>query len=510
MRNLVTLLLLVLVLASCQSLQRLGRVSPLAGEVAEDRINLWPLYYQNGSEVAVLWPIYDLDEEGFALRPLVTHDGDDWEVLPPVAWWDTDTGNWIVVPAYSIEDNWGLFPVLGIGEFSFVGPAWWTDEAGGLFPLVTIGDELNWVGPAWWLKDDAGDVTTSGLFPLYTAGETFNNVGPVFWGEGESGPYFTVFPIYGHGQIGGGGELTWAGPAWWHDDESGELNSWGLFPLVTNINEFYQLGPVFWEENNAGDLAYLVALPLFGFSNRDDGSGMMLSLLGGKGWDAEGETAWLNVLGPVYHHSRDGDDRSTHLLWPFVHWAEGETESDWYLWPLVGSETQAASEDHAGRTRTWGLAGLIEGSGSDASGLDSLRVAPLFSHLSADAGAGGLLDWLTLYGSQAYGDGARSMHVGTPLVFNHYRDGDVVRWSALLDVLDYETDGTDSSFELLWYLYRQRTTGSDTRRDFFPFVSWDSGADSTEFSFLWRLLHYESQGDRSGGHFLFFPWGDTD
>ncbi|MDF1798502.1 MAG: hypothetical protein P1V81_04950 [Planctomycetota bacterium] len=455
MRNLV-LLLLVLVLASCQSLQRLGRVSPLAGEVAEDRINLWPLYYQNGSEVAVLWPIFDVDEQGFALRPLVTHDGSDWEVLPPIVWWDADSDDWIFVPAYSLEGSWGLFPVFGFGDLSYVGPAWWSEDGGGLFPLAAIGDGVSWVGPVWWRKDAAGDVATHGLFPLYTHGERLNNVGPVVW-----------------------------------------------------------------ERNEAGELAYLMALPLLGFAHRDDGSGMVLGLFGGRGWDAAGETTWLNVLGPVYHRSRSGDDQSTHLLWPFAHWSDGTGGSDWYLWPLLGSETSAtdvvpveggadgaADSRPVARTRTWALAGLIEGSGSG--GLDSLRVAPLFSHRSAAAGGADLLDWLTLFGHQSYGDGARSLHLGTPLGFHHDQSGDTVRWGALLDILDYEADGTDSSFELLWYLYRQRTTGNQTRRDLFPFISWDTGEDSTEFSFLWRLLHYESDGDRRGGHLLFLPWGDTD
>jgi len=46
------------------------------------------------------------------------------------------------------------------------------------------------------------------------------------------------------------------------------------------------------------------------------------------------------------------------------------------------------------------------------------------------------------------------------------------------------------------------------RRDFFPFVTWDSGPEKSGFSFLWRVFRWETAGDRTRGHVLFIPWGD--
>ena len=72
----------------------------------------------------------------------------------------------------------------------------------------------------------------------------------------------------------------------------------------------------------------------------------------------------------------------------------------------------------------------------------------------------------------------------------------------------YQTFQDQSEFSLLYYLYRQKRTSTETRRDIFPFVTWDSGEKRSGFSFLWRLLNYERKGDKVGGHFLFIPWGE--
>jgi hypothetical protein len=42
-------------------------------------------------------------------------------------------------------------------------------------------------------------------------------------------------------------------------------------------------------------------------------------------------------------------------------------------------------------------------------------------------------------------------------------------------------------------------------RDIFPFIKWDSGEDSYRFSFLWRLLSVEREGEQRKGHVLFIP-----
>ena len=73
----------------CTSIERLAHNSPFTSttsdEAGKDRVNLWPLVYQNGDRLAVHWPLYDRDNKGFALRPLIARDESRWEVLLPLA-----------------------------------------------------------------------------------------------------------------------------------------------------------------------------------------------------------------------------------------------------------------------------------------------------------------------------------------------------------------------------------------------------------------------------------------
>jgi len=379
-----------------------------------------------------------------------------------------------------------------------------------LFPLLTIGPGLNWAALAWWDKDSDGKVESYGLFPVASKGERFGQVGPVVWGYDEDGErdFFMAFPLFGYGTLEDEREVGWAGPVWWVDDPADELESWGLFPLTTHLGRFHQVGPVFWGDDENDDTDYLVAFPLFWFDRREDGGGMMLSLLGGKGWDAEGKAEFLNVLGPVYHHTEFAEGESTHVLWPFVHWANTESESSWCLWPLFGHTTTKATAEDGPSATTWGLLGLVESERSEQ--LDSLRVAPLFSYVAERGDGQDFFDWISLVGYERHDAERTSLHIGTPLVFNYHDDGAGTRWNALIKIFDYESDGTDSRFDLLYYLYRRETIGTETRRDLFPFITWDTGEERTKFSFLWRLIDYERTGDKTGGHLLFLPWGETD
>ena len=96
-------LVLTVLAAACASSNRLGRISPLINDASRDRVSLWPLVYHSGGGTAVLWPIFDDDDKGFALRPLVAKDGPEWDVLYPWAHSDTSSKKGWAVPFY-----WGF------------------------------------------------------------------------------------------------------------------------------------------------------------------------------------------------------------------------------------------------------------------------------------------------------------------------------------------------------------------------------------------------------------------
>lgn len=63
-----------------------------------------------------------------------------------------------------------------------------------------------------------------------------------------------------------------------------------------------------------------------------------------------------------------------------------------------------------------------------------------------------------------------------------------------------------SRSSVLKYLYRTENDGKTKRRDFFPFISWDSGEEAGH-SFLWRVWSFRKGNENNYGHFLFIPWG---
>jgi hypothetical protein len=149
------------------------------------------------------------------------------------------------------------------------------------------------------------------------------------------------------------------------------------------------------------------------------------------------------------------------------------------------------------------LLGLVED--YRAGDIHHFRVSPFFNRKK-----GTEWDWTDYLSLVTYVDHDKNswLQVGTPLLFYHSKEGDRTHWASLLKAVEYEAEGDESEFSILYYLYHQKRKGAVVRRDFFPFCTWDSGPDSSGFSFLWRFFRWERKGDKTRGHFLFIPWGD--
>lgn len=303
------LLLLVLALlpgASCASGGRMLRMTPFAGDALPDaeRVNLWPLLYRNGDATALLWPVFDHDGRGFAVRPLVGREGTEWTVLYPLTGWDSGDGSWWVVPAYRSPRSFGVFPLFHVGR--------------------TLSTALL----VWWVR-------------------------PVEPGEpGDAVEAWGVFPFFGTGTE------PHVGPVWWEED--GE--AWGVFPLAALDEDRGFVGPVYWIE--ADELDLHGAFPLYHYQREGDYA-VVLTPLGGRGWSAGGERSMLNVLGPLLHVSSDGEGRSTTALaWPLFRLDRDGESVDARLWPVGGyaadgeARTWSAVLGAFERTRTPGGSSL--------------------------------------------------------------------------------------------------------------------------------------------------------
>ena len=274
--------LLLLSCMGCVSGDRALRNSP-AGRKIEVRfdgstVNLWPLYYHSGDFTSVLWPLFDLDSRGFAVRPFFHHDRDAAAILWPLSGWD-HSGGWALT-AYWGEGCCGMFPLFHIGKFHylgmfpliyywkpdnwFAGPVWRTHDSGGLFPVLWLSDDFNLAGPAWWNCGSgnwgffplvwninrfhaAGPVWWNygnqswGVFPLVKISQDFRIIGPVWWRKKQPGGFFPLFGLYANG-------TRQAGPVWWGSGEKSRKH--GFFPL-------------YWYESDADRTEFNLGLVLF-------------------------------------------------------------------------------------------------------------------------------------------------------------------------------------------------------------------------------------------------------
>ena len=75
-------------------------------------INIWPFFFRSDDYYSALWPIFDYDPYGMAIRPLFNREGDDYSILFPLSAWNTvSKSGWITLYFWD-KDMIGLFPVF--------------------------------------------------------------------------------------------------------------------------------------------------------------------------------------------------------------------------------------------------------------------------------------------------------------------------------------------------------------------------------------------------------------
>jgi hypothetical protein len=284
------LLLLTALASGCSTSSRLLRISPLSSQGASDpqRFNGWPLVYADSAGAAVLWPLMDVDRHGFAVRPLVSRDDSNWDVLFPLSHFDVDRGEGWALTGYSLHDNVGLFP------------------------LCNFGPSLNYFTPAIWSKE-GGRVTNWGVVPIAffdrESGNGYFLTGYSFHGE------FGVFPLFHRGP-----QFNYAGPLWWtHDGD--ELDHYGFFPLATGgpRGSLHQIGPVWWKSG-------------------DDGCGGLFPLV----WSFDGGSKFLAA--PFYFHDVEPDHMRRALLLPPTWWETRGADEHHFVFPFYAHVADATTD----------------------------------------------------------------------------------------------------------------------------------------------------------------------
>ncbi|MBN2301110.1 MAG: hypothetical protein JXN60_01205, partial [Lentisphaerae bacterium] len=82
----------------------------------EDRVNLWPLFYYRNPAMSVLWPLIELTDTHFAVRPIMSVYGLNEEdkvcnVFWPLASFNERTGKRRIFPFFWGEDYLNIFPL---------------------------------------------------------------------------------------------------------------------------------------------------------------------------------------------------------------------------------------------------------------------------------------------------------------------------------------------------------------------------------------------------------------
>jgi hypothetical protein len=486
------LLLACLFLCSCASSKRMMRISPFyeSGQTLTDpdRINVWPLVYKHSDRLSVLWPIVDMDENGFAVRPLFNREKNDYSVLFPLSSFNPKRKVGWLATAYKYEDYFGAFPLFHSGkEFDYIGP-WWQmeeDEAHGVFPLYGTGPGFTHVALAWREADRKTKAWASfGLFPLFSA----DSDGQKFWS-----------PIYHH-------EFT---------DKKRERSA--LLGIARSRSwedgRFDHCLQPLWYHKKDKNREMQVVVP-FWYDKKEKGRHVSINPLFGRGVNAEGERYLTSYLGPMYIETQKGKSRDL-MLGMLYHQRQTGAKSSWRLWPLMAKSNQARYPDFlysltlAGYRKTehdvsWYATPLIRYE-ADGEQLD-WNVWPLV-HVNRSSAVRNF-DTLVFDWWRRYEDGEMSMQTyRVPLIYSDYHDlkNDLRSSKLLFGTVNYHRDKEVNRFSVLKYLYRREQTGANVARDIFPFMKWDSKEDGYQFSFLWRLLNMEKDGAERKGHVLFVP-----
>ena len=466
-----------LFLSGCVSGERLARNTPFASgnnSFYRDGVNLFPLYYKEGKRQSILFPLIDIDDRGFAVRPFYHKDKDEHGILWPLAafnktegWagpvvWGQDTYGFFplfingkytlwVFPFsfYDDKKNYGMLPLFfRLNDFWWVFPAsWYFGDSYGVFPLFIKERNWFWMFPATWYKNEED----YGALPFFMRKENFFWAGNVLKFKDE----FLVLPIFGKGKN------------WWYC-----LNALYVSELDSRWYGFLPLGLYM----NANDMNALFT-PLVSFSRMD------------------GKLRWFNFALWLYHYSR-GQHK---ILYPLGCLDVSEVSARCWFWPLF-NYGNGKHNDAPGF--------LFDYESMPDGSLFHLKLLYPFlfeykyiKNLSYHKTE--ILPWGALWYSDITARAAECRLLGGALwsskVDENAYDSRVLWGAAFLN----SKDADSRRFSLLYKLFSYHKFKDDVKWEFFPFVKIMKTAGGDSWSFAWRLLEKHD----GGGHIFFIPWG---
>ena len=327
-----------------------------------------------------------------------------------------------------------------------------------LWPLISYrrgpdSEGLRFLPFLWYDRGLEGSSTT--IFPFY------------WQAEGGGSSYFHIIPFYGESRKGETYLRQFFGGILYirtRDKEKDLSQHDVLFPIFTHKREgkstLTAVRPIFWHESSEKS-SETILIPFFYRLVEEDRS-LFLSLVYSSQSKGE-ESRWDNVLGLLYHRSREGERVSQEILFPLIHLAEGPDESVQEVRPLFW---RRAGKDGTGYSILFPFYFHFWGPGRDA-----FNVIPFYTRIERPDGS----RFTTILGPVYIADekGAEKREeILWPLV-HHLDTPNLKKWQVR---------------PLFWYTER---VGRDKRAVLFPFYWWYE-SKSRSYLHVWPFFGNDS------------------
>ena len=285
-------------------------------------IKLWPLLYHKADKTQVLWPIFEKDAEGHAVRPIysVRDNGDTFNFIWPFFQWNRE-GHWRFLLFWWGPGYFQLFPILGVDteqrelsipdigylryRFRIFPPIYSQSLSGDRFTLLPIFS---------WNKDDYFY-----LFPyLRTREGKFAMLFPlIYYIKGE---FFTIFPLY-----------------WQFPDRHQAF----LFPIIWyRQHDYFNIIPIYSYRVEGQSKVVDMPFPFFGLVSARWGRDHGARILPFISFYKYGTGTRYFQLGGLLHSYRKVNEQGAatnwNILFPFLWFKSSPEESTQTLFPLLG------------------------------------------------------------------------------------------------------------------------------------------------------------------------------
>ena len=246
----------------------------------DEIINVWPFYLKNNYFHSVLWPIFDYDQYGMAVRPFFNKEGNEYSILFPLAGWNTEKKNGWIFPI----TNWDCKEKSGR-----ILNAWWNKDGWVFFPLACHNKYTEYYFPVCYTTYRDGSFGTFSIIPLFCYARPEHNderllvfplgfvyknpdssiglIANTYWSMDTLG----VFPLFHKSEDFSYYLLYWQSP---HE------NKWGIFPVFAKLGQdswycclafknekSYGFFPIF---RNALDNSEGYFFPFYNYTDKED------------------------------------------------------------------------------------------------------------------------------------------------------------------------------------------------------------------------------------------------